>query len=153
MKEISKKDRGELSLEEVLSFALRLELKAQKLYEKIDEKNNEKSVEYIVERLIEDEESHESKIRSMFNDFFPDKEIEDLDIGDQIADDMEIKSEEYTVDELLKSAIEKEKNSSEFYRNMAKGFDEKAASNLLSYLAYTENEHRNLLKRELSDRV
>ncbi len=153
-KELLKKDTSELRLEEILSFAVAQEIKAQKLYEKINEKSSKKSLESLVDLLIEEEKSHESKIRSIFNDFFPDKDIENfnMDIGDDLSNNIERKSEDYTVNELLKTAIEKEKDSSELYRTIAERVDEYKVSNLLSYLAYIENEHRSMLQKELSGR-
>ncbi len=154
-KELLKKDTCELKLEEILSFALTQEIKAQKLYEKINENNIKKSLESVLDRLIEEEKFHESKIRSIFNDFFPDKDIEafDMELKEDFSNNTEIMSEGYTVNELLERGIEKEKNSSELYQTIAERVDEEAVSNLLSYLVYMENEHRSLLQIELSDRI
>lgn len=73
-------------------------------------------------------------------------------LGYDPSKNTEIKFESYTINELLERAIEKEKYSSKFYRTMAERADEDTFSNILSYLAYVENEHRNVLQKELSGR-
>jgi len=153
-KELLKENTFELKLEEILSFAVIRKIKAQKLYEEKNEISSENSLDSVIDHLIEEEKSHEGKIRSILDDFFPDKDIEDfnMDIGYDPSKNTEIKFESYTINELLERAIEKEKYSSKFYRTMAERADEDTFSNILSYLAYVENEHRNVLQKELSGR-
>ncbi|MEF8832776.1 MAG: ferritin family protein [Candidatus Thermoplasmatota archaeon] len=153
IEELTEKDMSELKLEDILSFAVKSEIEAQHLYEKINEINRDDSLETLIERLIDEEKSHQKKIRSMFNDFFPEKEIEDVDVEeDNFSNYTEIKDEHYDLKTLSEIAIEKEKEASEFYRTLSNQVHEDAVSNLLSYLAYMENEHHSLLKKELSGR-
>ncbi|MBS3781977.1 MAG: ferritin family protein [Candidatus Thermoplasmatota archaeon] len=154
VKEFTEKDISKLKLEDILSFAAKSEIEAQHLYEKISKINRDASLETLVDRLIDEEKSHERKIRSMFNDFFPEKEIGEFDVDkDDFSDITEIKDEDNGVKALLEIAIEKEKRASEFYRTLSEEVDDKdAVSNLLSYLAYMENEHHSLLQKELSGR-
>ncbi len=153
VKKLTEKDISNLKLEEVLSFALKSEIEAQHLYEKINEIDRDDSLETIIERLIDEEKSHQRKIRSMFDDFFPEKEIEDFDMKkDDFSNNTEIKDEAYDLKTLSEIAIEKEKEASEFYLTLSDQVDKDAVSNLLSYLAYMENEHHSLLKKELSGR-
>ncbi len=152
MENLTENDIAGLRLEDILSIALESEIDAQQLYKKIKKINSDDTIRTIVDGLIDDEKSHEERIRSMFVDFFPEKNIEDVEVEKDFSGEIEIKDEHYGVNELLEEAIEKEKKSSEFYETMSEQVDKKAVSNLLSYLAYIENEHRSLLKRELSGR-
>lgn len=116
MENLTENDIAGLKLEDILSIALEAEIDAQQLYKKIKKINSDDTIRTIVDGLIDDKKSHERKVRSMFEDFFPNKDIEDVEVKKDFSGEIEIKDEHYGVNELLEEAIEKEKNPLNFMK-------------------------------------
>jgi rubrerythrin len=111
-------------------------------------KNLPENTSSIIEEFKVQEEEHEEKLRSTFDDFFPDEEIPlPQRSGIEIPENV---SRETTPREIIEKAIEAERDSEEFYRELIDEFEDKEVQNLLGFLASVEREHSEILRDELN---
>ncbi|MEF8799231.1 MAG: ferritin family protein, partial [Candidatus Bipolaricaulota bacterium] len=99
-----------------------------------------------VKRLVTQEEEHEEKLRTIFEDFFPDEEIP---LPERSG--VEVPSEIARINapkEIIEKAMETERESEKFYSELIGEFDDREVRRLLGYLAANEREHYEILKVE-----
>lgn len=138
----------EVPLQELLGRAVKAEIEEAKIYRDLLQKNLPVNTRPIIEEFIVQEEEHEEKLRTTFDDFFPEEEIPlPRRSGIEIPENITI---ETTSREIIEKAIEAERDSEEFYRELIDEFEDKEVQNLLGYLASVEREHSEILKEELN---
>ncbi|MCF7876505.1 ferritin family protein [Candidatus Bipolaricaulota bacterium] len=138
----------EVSLQELLGRAVRTELEEADIYRNLLEKDLPDETAPIIERFITQEENHEEKLRSTFDDFFPDEEIPLPErSGVEVPEET---SGETTPRKIIEEAIEAERNAEKFYRELIDEFEDKEVRRLLGFLASNEREHYEILRVELN---
>lgn len=135
------------SLQELLGVAIRAEIEAAEIYRRLLNKELNEETRQKVEKLVEQEERHEETFWSIIKDFFPEEEIT-LPENSGITNSLEF-SEDISLEELFQTAMDSEKGSEEFYRNLRKRFEDTEAKRTLGFLAASEREHYEILKEEL----
>lgn len=138
----------EVPLQELLGRAVKTELEEAEIYRNLLEKDLPEKTVPVIKRFVTQEEDHEEKLRSTFDDFFPDEEIplperSGIEIPEKV-------SEETTAKEIIEKAIEAERDAEEFYRELIDEFEDKEVKRLLGFLASNEREHYEILRVELN---
>ncbi|MEF8726410.1 MAG: ferritin family protein [Candidatus Bipolaricaulota bacterium] len=135
-----------VSLQGLLAQAIKSEIEAAKTYRNLLDKNLPERARPKVKRLVTQEEEHEEKLRTIFEDFFPDEEIP---LPERSG--VEVPSEIARINapkEIIEKAMETERESEKFYSQLIKEFDDREVRRLLGYLAANEREHYEILKVE-----
>ncbi|MFW6104678.1 MAG: ferritin family protein [Candidatus Bipolaricaulota bacterium] len=135
-----------ISLQKLLAQAIKSEIEAAKTYRNLLDKNLPERARPKVKRLVTQEEEHEEKLRTIFEDFFPDEEIplperSGVEVPSEIA-------RKGSPREIIEKAMETERESEKFYSELIGEFDDRDVRRLLGYLAANEREHYEILKVE-----
>ncbi|MEF8917379.1 MAG: ferritin family protein, partial [Candidatus Bipolaricaulota bacterium] len=134
--------------QELLGRAIKTELEEAEVYRNLHEKYLPETTKATIERFVVQEEEHEEKLRSTFDDFFPGEEIPLPErSGIELPENI---SEKTTPKEIIKKAIEGERDAEEFYRELRDEFEDKEVRRLLGFLASNEREHYEILRVELN---
>lgn len=138
---------GEVTLQQLLVRAIRAEMESAETYRNLLDKKIPEETRPIIEKLVDQEEEHEEKFWGILEDHFPEEETpiperSDIEVPSEIPRDA-------TPEQLIKKAIEAERESEKFYSDLIGEFDDKETRRLLGFLAANEREHYEILKEEL----
>ncbi len=136
-----------LSLKELLAKAIKSEIEAAETYRNLLEKDLPEETKPRIEKMVAQEEEHEENFWNILKDFFPEEDIplperSEIEVPSDVSEDL-------TSEELVKKAMETERESEEFYRELAEEFEDEEIRRLLGFLASSEREHYHVLKEEL----
>ncbi len=139
----------DLDAEKVIEIAIKSEIDAQRAYKKLEKSDISPEMKEKVKEFIEQESDHEEKLRTLFNDWYPDKELQ---LPEKIMN-IEGNIDETPSDpkKLLKESIRNEKKDEEIYSELGDRMETDPETNTFKHLAYIEREHRNALKDELAN--
>lgn len=149
-------DYRNMDLKEVLENGIRSEIEAQDVYNDISEVGVPTILKNKLKFIINEEKEHERILRSIFNSYFPDEDpkLPEESIKPSPSIDENIDS----VEKLFEQAMESEKDSQEFYRELAESLREQKSKisdfneepeKIARYLAQMERGHYHIFKNEL----
>lgn len=142
------KEIEDIGADEVIEIAIRSEMDAQKAYKKLLKSDFSPEMKERVKEFVKQEAGHEEKLRDLFRDWYPDKELQ---MPEKVMN-IEGKIEKIPSDprKLLKLSIRNEKKAEEIYSELGDRMEEKPEYKTFKHLAYIERQHRNALKDELA---
>jgi rubrerythrin len=138
------------SLEEIMVKAIKLEVEASNNYEAFLKLPLSDPLRKKIKRLKFQEEQHENTFRSIFNDFFPNREPELPKKSGLSSYSFEVTRDSELVD-VLAGAKHSEKEFELFYDNLIAKFNDKHVRSLIGFLAASEREHYEILRAEISN--
>ncbi len=133
------------STKELIEIAIKGEAEERGMYKELVPKVPKVFVEKI-NLFAEQESRHEDTLRGIFQDFFPDSDVQISD-KPSFSYGIDIDDETSLLD-LLEKGIILEKKSYQYYQKMANSFEDKSLQRLISYVAYMERGHYEALKSE-----
>ncbi len=137
-----------LDLKELLEVGIKSEIEAQEVYEDLNKLDLPFVLKNKFKFLKGEEEDHERVLRSFFDEFFPDQKPilpeESLKPSPKVDP-----SNKGKVSDILKQAMESEKDSRRFYKELGNNFEKREKVKIANYLAYMEKGHYEVLKSEL----
>ncbi|MCF7793934.1 MAG: ferritin family protein [Candidatus Cloacimonetes bacterium] len=135
------------SRKEVYQLVIQEEIKAQNLYKTLAKALNKTDSEDIFEKLIKIEKIHEEKIIELFNNEFPQQELNiDRNLTPKVENDIDLESPE----KALRFAISKEEDAQQIYLELASGAENLKNKELFEKFAADERNHKKLLEDEIS---
>lgn len=131
---------------EVLGIAIKSEIDAANIYEHLFNKVRNRDLGERLRFLKGEEEKHRKILEELHAKSFPDVELA-LPANSFVPMEVAMNRDK-TVPELIKLAMEAEKDSERFYTEMAAKSEEQSGKVLLIYLSKMEQGHYNLLANE-----
>ena len=141
------------NLQDILKYAMDMELRAKEFYSFYKDKVNNKSIKLMFESLVDMEDQHYNILKQQLDRLEKNSEIQKLDLthseGDNIINERaaELKdlNEDFDVSELpiLRMAYAMESDFATYYQNAAEKVEEENAKELLLTLAKWEIKHRD----------
>ena len=141
------------NLQDILQYAMDMELRAKEFYSFYKDKVNNKSIKLMFESLVDMEDQHYNILKQQLDRLEKNYEIQKLDLthseGDNIINERaaELKdlNEDFDVSELpiLRMAYAMESDFATYYQNAAEKVEEENAKELLLTLAKWEIKHRD----------
>ena len=135
------------TLEEILAIGIRAELEAIEAYSKLAEQIQEPLLQDRFNALAKDEDRHRIILEGLYNENFPGKPMS-IPEKSGVPKIHPIISQENTVTEILKLAMDAEKLAEDYYKELAEQFEDNEKKDLLNYLANIEGGHYYFLKLE-----
>lgn len=142
------KPARDLTSLEVLEIAIRSEMDAAALYRKMGKLIKNKDLKARLARLESEEKKHRALFEGIYAKMFPETELKVPKksfipiVTTALSDDLPVK-------QLFQAAMEAEKVSERFYKDLAKRSTDLHGSSMMMYLANVERGHYDLLKNEL----
>lgn len=141
------------NLQDILKYAMDMELRAKEFYSFYKDKVNNKSIKLMFESLVDMEDQHYNILKQQLDHLEKNSEIQKLDLthseGDNIINERaaELKDldEDFDVSELpiLRMAYAMESDFATYYQNAAEKVEEENAKELLLTLSKWEIKHRD----------
>ncbi len=142
------KELAELPLEEVLSYALRSEEDAVRLYTMLSEKIEEPHAKMRFKQFIKSEEGHRKKVLRIFRELFPDREPSIKTSPTWVEISAGVEKDIKTVRdylEVLEVALRSEKLAGKMYASLAESSANEEHRDIFLSLAEDEKRHYKFL--------
>jgi rubrerythrin len=141
-------DLSSFSLKELLLVAIKSEIESNKLYKKMAKKTKNGLLEDKLVFLANEEEKHRLYIEDIYKNHFPDNKMIIPKESPVPLPEVKI-SENIPLSTLLKEAMKAEQAASEFYKDLARRFEEGTKLNsTLLYFSDMETGHYKILEME-----
>jgi len=143
------------SLDEILDFAIKDELRAANLYADLAKRSRNKEIKRVFEQFSQEELGHKKKLERMkFGDeiVVPDEKIQDLKIGDYLVE-VSTSRDDLSYQDALIIAMKEEKAAFKLYSDLAALTDIDSARNVLLLLAQEEARHKLRFEIEYDDYI
>ena len=141
------------NLQEILKYAMDMELRAKEFYTFYKEKLNNKSLKLMFESLADMEDEHYNILKKQLDNLTNNAEVEELDLSqaegvriiEEKAKELKNLSEDFDVSELpiLRMAYAMESDFASYYQRAAEATEDLKAKKLLETLAEWEIHHRD----------
>ena len=141
------------NLEDILSYAMSMELRAKEFYTFYKDKVNNKSIQLMFESLADMEDEHYNILKRQLENLQKNAQVEKLDLSeaegiriiDQKAAELSGLGEDFDTSEfpILRMAYSMENDFATYYQNAAANTEEPNAKELLQTLAKWEINHRD----------
>lgn len=143
------------SLEEILDFAIKDELRAANLYADLAKRSRNKEIQKVFEQFSQEELGHKSKLERMKTgeaEIIPGEKVQDLQIGDYLVEP-DTTREDLSYQEALIIAMKEEKSAFRLYSDLAARTDDPAAKETFLMLAQEEAKHKLRFEIEYDDYI
>jgi rubrerythrin len=136
------------TIQDILSFAIRLEQASQEFYQQLSRKAHNPSVSQFLVALVAEEKLHEAQLRRLLNErgAVLNKSISADEVNRYIQA-MDV-SEALGYKEAVRLAMSKEKAASMLYSVLATVMDDKALEEIFRLLASQEKAHKEFFEKE-----
>jgi rubrerythrin len=136
------------SIEDVLSFAIRLEQASQEFYRQLSPKTPRPSVAQFLMTLVAEEKLHEAQLQQLLNDQggVLNKSISAEEVN-RYVQAMDV-SESLDYKRAVKLAMSKEKAAQMLYSVLAGVMDDKAIEEMFQMLSTQEKAHKEFFEKE-----
>jgi len=136
------------SIEDVLSFAIRLEQAAQEFYRLLSQKTHSRSVAQFLMTLVAEEQLHESQIQQIRNERggVLNHSISAEEVNRYVQAMNVSESMDYT--NAVKLAMDKEKAAEMLYSVLAGVMDDKTLKEMFLLLSTQEKAHKKFFEKE-----
>ena len=142
-------DLTQFTLEELLLTAIKSEIEAFKIYSGLAQQVKNAALKDHLEFLAGEEKKHEDFLIKAYKDIFPEREIKPPDKTPVPLPSIHIEHELVKLSEILEQAMEAEMAAHEFYKELAKRFDDnRGVKNMLIKLSDMEMKHYKILEEE-----
>jgi rubrerythrin len=132
------------SLEEILDFAIRDEIRASNLYADLAKKSRNKEIKKVFEQFSQEELGHKRKLERMkYGDIavLTDDKVQDLKIGDYLVE-VDANRDDLSYQDALIIAMKEEKAAFKLYSELAERIDDDTARDVFLLLAKEEARHK-----------
>ena len=136
------------SIQDVLSFAIRLEQASQAFYRQLSRKAHNPSVAQFLTTLVTEEKLHEVQLQRLLNEqgAVLDKSISAEEVS-RYVQAMDV-SESLDYKEAVKLAVDKEKAAGMLYSVLAAVMDDKTLEEMFLLLSKQEKAHKEFFEKE-----
>jgi len=136
------------TIQDVLSFAIRLEQASQEFYQQLSRKAHSQSVSQFLVSLVTEEQLHEAQLQKLLDDQggVLDKSISAEEVSRYVQAMHVPESLDYK--EAIKLAMDKEKAAQMLYSVIAGVMDDKALEEMFQLLSNQEKAHRAFFEKE-----
>ena len=136
------------SIQDVLSFAIRLEQASQEFYRQLSQKAHSSSVIQFLTALVKEEQAHEAQLQKMLTDkgAVLDTSISAEEV-DRYVQAMNV-SELLDYKEAVKLAMDKERAAQMLYSVLAGVVDDKTLEEMFLLLSAQEGAHKEFFEKE-----
>ena len=136
------------SIEDVLSFAIRLEQASQEFYRQLSKKSHHQSVAQFLMTLVTEEQLHESQIQQILNErgAVLNKSISAEEV-DRYVQAMGV-PESLDYKEAVKLAMDKEKSAQMLYSVLAGAIGDETLEEMFRLLSAQEKAHKEFFEKE-----
>jgi len=142
-------DLSTYNLEDLLLAAIKSEVESRYVYQTLADMVKNVFLKDRLTFLAGEENKHRIFIEGLFRKKFPNKEIVLPDETPVPLPTIQMPGENTLLSEVVESAMEAEKASSEFYSGLADIFDDSSIKKTLQYFAAMEMNHYRILEAEL----
>ena len=132
------------SLDEILDFAIKDEIRASNLYADLARKSRNKEIKRVFEQFSQEELGHKKKLERMkFGDVvvLTDDKVQDLKIGDYLVE-VDPNRDDLSYQDALIIAMKEEKAAFMLYSDLAERTDDDGAREVFLLLAKEEARHK-----------
>jgi rubrerythrin len=143
------------SLNEILDFAIRDEIRASNLYADLAKKSRNKEIQKVFEQFSKEELGHKNKlerIKSGEGIPLPDQKVQDLKIGDYLVE-VDTSRDDLSYQDALIIAMKEEKAAFKLYSDLAARTDDASAREVFLMLAQEEAKHKLRFEIEYDDYI
>lgn len=143
------------SLEEILDFAIKDELRASNVYADLAKKSRNKEIKRVFEQFSQEELGHKKKLERMkFGDVVAvtDDRVQDLKISDYLVE-VNTSRDDLSYQEALMVAMKEEKAAFKLYSELAERTDDESARDVFLFLAKEEARHKLRFEIEYDDYI
>ncbi len=143
------------SLEEILDFAIKDELRAANLYADLAKRSRNKEIKRVFEQFSQEELGHKKKLERMkFGDVVavPDDRVQDLKISDYLVE-VNTSRDDLSYRDALMVAMKEEKAAFKLYSDLADRTDDDSARDVFLFLAKEEARHKLRFEIEYDDYI
>lgn len=143
------------SLDEILDFAIKDELRAANLYAGLAKKSRNKEIQKVFEQFSKEELGHKAKLERIKTGgkvVASDKKVQDLKIGDYLVE-VDTSRENLSYQDALIIAMKEEKAAFKLYSDLAVRTDDASAREVFLMLAQEEAKHKLRFEIEYDDYI
>jgi rubrerythrin len=143
------------SLDEILDFAIKDEIRASNLYAGLAKKSRNKEIKRVFEQFSQEELGHKKKLERMkFGDAVAvtDEKVQDLKIGDYLVE-VNTSRDDLSYQDALIIAMKEEKAAFKLYSDLADRTDNDNARDVFLLLAQEEARHKLRFEIEYDDYI
>jgi rubrerythrin len=132
---------------EVLSIAIKSEIEAIKLYNRMKDLTKNEDLKSKLDFLIGQEKQHQQILTDAYKKKFPDVDLK-LPPKSLVPIISDVLSGDATLKDLFDAAMEAERKSEDFYRDLGERTRDANSKSILLYLASMEHSHHAILDAE-----
>ena len=143
------------SINEILDFAIKDELRASNLYADLAKRSRNKEIQKVFEQFSKEELGHKKKLEAIKSGnkiVVPVEKVQDLKIGDYIIE-VNTSRDDLSYQETLIVAMKEEKAAFRLYSDLADKTDDPAAKEIFLMLAQEEAKHKLRFEIEYDDYI
>ena len=143
------------SINEILDFAIKDELRASNLYADLAKRSRNKEIQKVFEQFSKEELGHKKKleaIKSGSKIVVSAEKVQDLKIGDYIVE-VKTSRDDLSYQEALIVAMKEEKAAFRLYTDLAEKTDDPGAKEIFLMLAQEEARHKLRFEIEYDDYI
>ncbi|MFC2112603.1 ferritin family protein [Bacteroidota bacterium] len=132
------------SLEEILDFAIKDEIRAANLYADLAKKSRNKGIQKVFEQFSQEELGHKSRlerIKTGESVIVPNEKVQDLMIGDYLVE-VNTSRDDLSYQDALIIAMKEEKAAFKLYSDLAARIDDASIKEVFLNLAQEEAKHK-----------
>jgi len=143
------------SLNEILDFAIKDEIRAANLYADLAKKSRNKEIQKVFEQFSQEETGHRKKLERMKTGdeiIVSNEKVQDLQIGDYLVE-VNTSRDDLSYQEALIIAMKEEKAAFKLYSDLAARTDDASAKEIFLMLAQEEARHKLRFEIEYDDYI
>ncbi len=143
------------SINEILDFAIKDELRASNLYADLAKKSRNREIQKVFEQFSIEELGHKKKLEAIKSGnkiIVPVEKVQDLKIGDYIVE-VKTSRDDLNYQDALIVAMKEEKAAFRLYTDLASKTDDPAAKEIFLMLAQEEAKHKLRFEIEYDDYI
>jgi len=141
-------DYSKYSVKDCLLTAIKSEIEAKAIYKAIAEQVKNMMLKDRLLFIAEEEVKHREYFESLFKKLFPGEKIVLPEKSPVPLPEIKINKENILLSEIFAKAMEAEMAAFDFYTQLSKKFGDEETKKMLTYIAYMEKGHYNLLELE-----
>ncbi len=143
------------SLDEILDFAIKDELRAANLYADLAKKSRNKEIQKVFEQFSQEELGHKKKLERIKTGgevIVPNEKVQDLKIGDYLVE-VNTSRDDLSYQDAMIVAMKEEKAAFKLYSDLAARTDDASAREVFLMLAQEEARHKLRFEIEYDDYI
>jgi len=143
------------TINDVLDFAIKDELRAANLYAELAKNSRNKEIQKVFEQFSKEELGHKKKLETIKSGgkvVVQDRQVQDLKIADYLVE-VDTSRNDLSYQEALIVAMKEEKSAFKLYNDLAAATDDPATEEIFLMLAQEEARHKLRFEIEYDDYI